>query len=286
MRTLPEGLQAHLDRGATTLCWCWKLAGAQGLSLGFTDHDESLEFDGLVFEASSGFSSSEIQSSLGLNVDNLEASGALSSNRLKEEDFRAGRFDDALVEIWLVNWMNTSERLLLRKGNLGEITRGASSFTAEVRGLSHHLNQPQGRIYQYGCDAALGDARCRVDLSSPLYRAEAQVVIAESSQRFAASGLGEFAQGWFARGRLEWTSGANVARAMEVRSHLSEGTRTIIELWQQMAAKVEEGDRFAASPMSSSSACRCRGSAIAFRSSPSRSFGRQVSSSAGSRPSP
>jgi len=31
---------------------------------------------------------------------------------------------------------------------------------------------------------------------------------------------------------------------MEVRSHLSEGTRTIIELWQQMAAKVEEGDRF------------------------------------------
>jgi uncharacterized phage protein (TIGR02218 family) len=165
MRRLPEGLQAHLDSGATTLCWCWKLEGLGGPVLGFTDHDESLQFDGLVFEASSGFSGSEIQSSLGLNVDNLEASGALSSERLREEDLRAGRFDNALVEIWLVNWMNPAQRLLLRKGNIGEITRGDSSFTAEVRGLSHHLNQPQGRIYQYGCDASLGDQRCRADLT-------------------------------------------------------------------------------------------------------------------------
>jgi len=25
MKTLPDGLQAHLDSGATTLCWCWQL---------------------------------------------------------------------------------------------------------------------------------------------------------------------------------------------------------------------------------------------------------------------
>jgi uncharacterized phage protein (TIGR02218 family) len=244
MRILPEGLAAHLQSGATTLCWCWKLAGLDGLALGFTDHDEALEFDGLVFEASSGFSATEIESSLGLSVDNLEASGALSSERLTEEDLRAGRFDNAEVEIWLVSWMRPEERLLLRKGNLGDITRGASGFTAEVRGLSHHLGQPQGRIYQFGCDAALGDVRCRVDLSSPLHRAAAEVASAESAQRFAASGLDDFAEAWFARGRLQWTEGANAGRAMEVRSHRREGARVILELWQPMAAALAAGDRF------------------------------------------
>ena len=44
MRILPNGLQAHLDGGATTLCWCWKLATRSGAILGFTDHDEDVSF--------------------------------------------------------------------------------------------------------------------------------------------------------------------------------------------------------------------------------------------------
>ena len=58
----------------------------------------------MTYEAQAGFTASEIESSLGLSVDNLEASGALSSDRLSEERIRAGDFDNAGVEIWLVNW--------------------------------------------------------------------------------------------------------------------------------------------------------------------------------------
>ena len=36
---------------------------------------------------------------------------------------------------------------------------------------------------------------------------------------FAASGLGGFAAGWFALGRLTWTSGPNAGRVAEVASH-------------------------------------------------------------------
>jgi uncharacterized phage protein (TIGR02218 family) len=244
MRKLPEGLQAHLDGGATTLCWCWKLVDAQGRAQGFTDHDVDLEFGGLRFEAASGFAATEIESSLGFAVDNLDVEGALSSKRLREDDLRAGRYDNAVVEIWLVNWRDPDQRLLLRKGNIGEITRGRNAFTAEIRGLAHHLQQPQGRIYQYGCDAALGDARCKLDLSSPLYRAEATVAAAESAQRFAVSGLDAYAEGWFARGRIEWRTGANEGRAMELRRHRREGASTMLELWQSMALPVAPGDSF------------------------------------------
>jgi uncharacterized phage protein (TIGR02218 family) len=244
MRNLPQGLQEHLNGGATTLCWCWKLIDNGGRILGFTDHDQSLEFDGVAFEASSGFTGTEIQSSLGLNVDNLDVKGALSSGRLTEMDLEAGRYDNATVEIWLVNWRDMGQRLLMRKGNLGEITRDAHAFNAEIRGLAHHLHQPMGRIYQYGCDASLGDARCSVDLTSPLYRAAATVASAESLQRFTVAGLEAFEEHWFARGRLQWTSGENLGRAVDVRSHRLSGSAIVLELWQAMASSIAEADAF------------------------------------------
>ena len=90
MRTLPPGLSAHLASGTTTLCHCWKLMPVTGPALGFTDHDRDLVFDGVTFEAQAGFEASEIESSLGLSVDNLEASGALESTQLDAERLRAG----------------------------------------------------------------------------------------------------------------------------------------------------------------------------------------------------
>jgi hypothetical protein len=36
MKSLLPALQAHLDNGATTLAWCWRLARADGTYLGFT----------------------------------------------------------------------------------------------------------------------------------------------------------------------------------------------------------------------------------------------------------
>jgi uncharacterized phage protein (TIGR02218 family) len=115
MKTLPDGLQEHLDGGATTLCWCWKLTTQSAAVLGFTDHDEDVNFGGVTYEAQGGFTGSEIESSLGLAVDNLEVMSALSSDRLSEKALAAGDYDNAEVEIWLVNWQATDQRLLMRK---------------------------------------------------------------------------------------------------------------------------------------------------------------------------
>jgi uncharacterized phage protein (TIGR02218 family) len=200
VRTLPPGLGAHLASGATTLCHCWKLMPVAGATLGFTDHDRDLIFDGVTFEAQAGFEASEIESSLGLSVDNLEASGALDSAQLDAERLRAGDFDHAAIEIWRVNWQDVSQRLLLRKGHLGEVTHGGAGFTAEVRGLSHLLNQTKGRVFQFGCDATLGDARCTVNLETAAHRGTGTIVTSEDNRRFTTAGLDGFAAGWFSLG--------------------------------------------------------------------------------------
>ena len=63
----------------------------------------------------------------------------------------------------------------MRSGSLGEVRRTGTAFTAEVRGLAHYLQQPKGRLFQYGCDADLGDARCGIDLSLAIYRGEGAI---------------------------------------------------------------------------------------------------------------
>jgi uncharacterized phage protein (TIGR02218 family) len=164
MKTLDPNLQAHLQTSTTTLCYCWRLTLQTGEQLGFTDHDVAIVFDGTSFEAQAGFTASEIESSLGLSVNNLEASGALSSAQLSDARLQNGDFDAAQIEVWKVNWQDPSMRVLERKGHLGEVTYGQGTFKAEVRGLAHLLNQKKGRLYHFGCDAALGDARCGVNL--------------------------------------------------------------------------------------------------------------------------
>jgi uncharacterized phage protein (TIGR02218 family) len=244
MKTLPAGLQAHLDTGTTTLAWCWRLTLVHGTRLGFTDHDRPLVFDGTTFEAASGFTASEIKDQVGLSVDNLEVTSALSSDSLNEDDLAAGLFDDARVEIFRVNWAEPTQRVLMRSGSLGEIKRSGAAFAAEVRGLAHYLQQPKGRLYQNACDADLGDARCRVDLSSAALRGNGTVAAAESPRSFAANGLGAYAAGWFTRGLVTWTSGDNAGRAMEVKRHSLAGGTAVIELWQAMAHPIAAGDAF------------------------------------------
>jgi uncharacterized phage protein (TIGR02218 family) len=246
MRVLPAGLQAHLDTGTTTLCWCWRVTRNDGVAFGFTDHDRDLSFAGTSFEASTGFTGTEISGAVGLNVDTLDVEGALKSERLNEADLAAGLYDNALIEIYRVNWQDPEQRVLMRYGNLGEVARGQHHFRCEIRGLAHELQQPKGRIVQYACDADLGDHRCKFDLDQPAYRSDDGVVasLGASARLFLASGLDAYANDWFTRGLIAWLSGANAGRKAEVRLHSKVGETVTIELWQRMAEPIEEGDTF------------------------------------------
>ena len=230
MREFSPELTSHLASGATTLCACWRINTRGGVSLGFTDHDCDIEFDGLVFEAASGFTASGIDQSLGLAIDNATASGALISDRLSEDDISRGRFDGAEVVHWQVNWADPAQRILMFRGELGEIRRGASSFEVELRGLSEVLNRPMGRAYLPVCDAALGDARCGFDLSGPAFNASANVDAVEDLRTLRAGDLGAYAPGWFTDGVLTWRSGPFDGAEVRVRSHRVVNGDTVLVL--------------------------------------------------------
>ncbi len=245
MKTLDPGLAAHLQGDATTLCQCWRVTLKDGAVLGFTDHDRDLALEGTVFEAASGLSASEATAEAGFATGGLEVAGALSSDRVTEDDLAKGRFDHAKVEVFAVNWSLPSERVLVRAGHIGEVVREDGAFRAEIRGPLAELDEPRGRFFRAACDADLGDLRCGVDLTASPFAASATVVSARDGRILAVGDIDSAAPGWFERGRALFMSGANAGFASAIKAQRRvEGVMTI-ELWTAAPLAVAAGDAIA-----------------------------------------
>jgi uncharacterized phage protein (TIGR02218 family) len=243
MRALDPNLKTLLDSGATTLATCWRITRVDGAVQGFTDHDRALTFDGTSFLPDSGATGSGLTSTADLAVDNAEIEGALSDAALSADDLAAGRYDGAAVEIFRVNWAVPETRLLLKKAVIGEVRRDGDAFRAELRGLSHFLDQTTGRVYQRLCDVNLGDAKCGVDLNNAAFKTTGAVTALRDDQSFIASGFSAFADSWFAHGLLTWTSGANQGASAHIKT---QGQGGAVALWLPAGADIAIGDAFTA----------------------------------------
>ncbi len=241
MAVSPE-FQAHIASGLTNFARCWALTRRDGTRQGFTDHDCDLTFDNLVFKADTGLTARALMQSTGLSVDNSEAVGALSDASVTEADIRAGRYDGAVVEAWLVNWQDPSERLMQFRGTMGEVTRTAGGFQAELMGLAETLNQPQGRVYQTPCSAVLGDARCGFDFGLPGYVSERAVETVEDGVTFSFADFTGFDDRWFERGRVLVLSGAAAGLVGLVKNDRLGNTGRVIDLWEGLRADIAPGD--------------------------------------------
>lgn len=215
MKTVSNSFENHLAQEVTTLATCWRLQRRDGVVMGFTDHDRSLAIGGVEYEAQTGFTPTAISASSGLNVDNLDVQGMLEASAIHEEEVMAGLYDFAEIEVFLVNHQAPAEgRLMLRRGWLGEITLRSGQFVAEVRGLTQKLSQQLGNLYGPACRAALGDAQCRVEMEG--YTFSGTVGTALSEAVFGDAARGE-KNGYFAAGKVTFTSGKNAGLSMEVK---------------------------------------------------------------------
>jgi uncharacterized phage protein (TIGR02218 family) len=186
-----------------------------------------------------------LQTTSGLAVDNTQAVGALTDAGISEEDIRAGRFDEASVEHWLVDWRDPERRILKFAGAFGEIRWGRGRFEVELRGPTEILNKPIGRSFARRCDRLLGDEKCRVDLSRPAFFADGQVAKILSRISFVTPGMAAFDPAWFLGGKLLWTSGRNEGDSgwIKLDARQTDGVRRL-DLWIEPGFTIAAGDRF------------------------------------------
>ena len=122
------------------------LGDADAVSFGFTDHDRTLAFDGTDFEPESGLTASEVRSGSDLSVDAQDAEGVLTSDTITETDILDGRWDNAAVEVWRVNWDAVGQRVLMRRGAVGQVRL----VYAELDDNPVHLMAPEGWTNELG----------------------------------------------------------------------------------------------------------------------------------------
>jgi uncharacterized phage protein (TIGR02218 family) len=264
-------LKEHLQGGLTTLAHAWSIERSDGVVLGFTDHDRDLSFDGIVFRADTGLSALSLAQSTGLSVDNSEAIGALSDISIREDEIEQGRYDNARVKAWLVNWQDLTQRWLQFQGRIGEVTRGNGGFRAELRGLTDALNRPRGRVYQKPCGAILGDAACGIDLTQPAFSFEVLATEITDGRSFLLSGAGSYEEGWFARGRLEVLSGPGTGLSATIKQDALEGVTRRVSLWEPIRSALVPGTmvRLTAGCDKRSETCRAKfGNFLNFRGFP------------------
>lgn len=240
MKAISAPLLAHLQSGALTVAKCWKLTRTDGEVFGFTDHDVDLDIGGVIYDASSGFTPSDIETRGELQVAQLDADGMLRSEAITESGVTAGLWDFAEVEIFRVNYNDLTQGIeWIRRGWLGQVSVGRTGIHAEIRGLAQALQQRIVETVQPGCLADLFDARCK--LIADDFDVPGSVGAILSPQRqWTDAGLTQI-PAYFTWGKVTWTAGSNVGLSMEVRAHAAGGN---ILLAQPMPYEISVGDSY------------------------------------------
>ena len=206
-----SGFDARLAPELTTLALCWRIARRDGVVLGFTTHDRPLDIDGLHYASAPGMAPSAVVVTDGLDVDTMDVAGALTADAITATDLDAGRYDDAAVRLFMVDWTAPEAgHLPLARGTLGDVARqltgDGGSFTATLRGPTAALEATAVEACSPECRADLGDARCRVDLAPLTVRAT--LVTADDGTTLAVAGVsGDLDR--FAGGRVRALGGDN-----------------------------------------------------------------------------
>lgn len=160
-----RNVDLHMQ-SSQTLCRVWIVTLSDQTQMGFTDHDRILVFQNIKCSPQSGFTPGETDARLGFSVNTGSIMGVLDAVILSVDDIRNGRFDNARIESYRVDWTDVSHFVQLGTGYMGEIRQKGAAFEAEWLGEGSRLERSTGRVFARICDAEFGDARCGLDPES------------------------------------------------------------------------------------------------------------------------
>jgi uncharacterized phage protein (TIGR02218 family) len=217
-------LLAHLAGEVTTIAYCWVITRSDAEIFRFTDHDEDITVLGHDYMASAAMGSTDLKQNRSLAVDNMEAIAFLDSELITDADLRAGLFDGATVDLFLVNWSDPSMGILeiLTGWSFGQVEIRDSACTVEIRGLGQKLSRNICELYSETCRAQFGDAQCGFDLSSSGMTQTGASAGSEAGnwhQRFYFWPGLDVSDDKLVGGVLTWSPGtANAGLSMEIKS--------------------------------------------------------------------
>ncbi|MFM5918219.1 MAG: DUF2163 domain-containing protein [Novosphingobium sp.] len=147
----------------------WRVLRRDGVTLGFTTHDQDLWFDGINHRAAPGMVPSAIRRSAGFEADSAEVEGALSHDSIDAFDLAIGRFDGARVHIGVIDW-ESLDRHIIYRGTIGTVSEEAGTFTADLASRKAELARDPVPRTSPSCRAAFCGPGCTLSAARFTHR--------------------------------------------------------------------------------------------------------------------
>ncbi len=248
----------RLHRGKT---WCtiWRIARVDGTVYRFTDHDKTLTLEGQDYTPLRAPIAGDEHRESGVKELSQPLGGVLSDDAIMSEDLLAGRFDNAIVEVGIVDW--AAPWLMSIRSQKRWIQRfrlDSPVYQAETEGLTSFLHAPvagpSGGIWSPTCPYKLGQAivagkGCGVDISADTKAGIVVDTVSDSLQVWTATAGSwgfSYDDDYFKDGEVTFETGDNegVTR-MLIRSR--NGTREFTA-FIPFPRPIQAGDTFTVKP--------------------------------------
>ena len=223
----------------TTFAICLKLSLSNGDIIRLTDHDDDIMINSDIYVASNSFFYSNIESNSSLSVDNLEIQGAMSADCVNEVDIMAGKYDDAQIEIFRVNYLDPlNDQIILKLGTISEIKILDNQFVAEVHGMSMGAEKQITDSFSPSCRAKFCDNLCKLE-NENFTEVGCVTNLVVNRRRFVDTSL-QRSKNYYKYGLVTFLSGENKSFAVEIkRSDFNE-----VELLFLTPYEIKPGDRY------------------------------------------
>ncbi|MEL7218947.1 MAG: DUF2163 domain-containing protein [Pseudomonadota bacterium] len=156
--------RVFFDRELDTAATFWRVFRRDGITLGFVSHDRDLRFDGILHRAAPGMVPTAIRLTADLSEENAGVEGALSHDSISERDLSAGSYDEAAIEVGIVDWESFENHTVYR-GHLGRIADDRNGFSGELRSAKSVLERDLVPRTSPTCRAAFCGVGCGLSAS-------------------------------------------------------------------------------------------------------------------------
>ncbi len=180
--------------------------------LGFTSHNRDLAFSGITHLAAPGMVPSSIRRSADLASELVEMEGILSHGAITPADLRMGRYDEATIEVGVVDW-ESHEHKALFAGRVGSISENGESFEASLQSAKALFERDLVPRTSPTCRAHFCDRDCGL---SPVCFTHLVRVVSVDAESAAITFAGVPAPTTIVGGRLRWVDGPQAGVEMRI----------------------------------------------------------------------
>lgn len=225
---------------------CWRITRVDGTVFRFTDHSVEVTLNGAVYTPIGGFRASAEEGESGLSPGNRELLGVIRSDRITEDDLRAGRYRGAQLEEFIVDsrfpWAGIIRR---NRYWIQEARFSGERWEAQIDGPLNKLRVTVGFTYERRCRwVEFGDPdTCAFDLDTERVSGASVSTIVTARKTITtdvATGKGD---DFYNNGKITWLGGgANAGLISDVKDYIE--LTGIFTLYVEPPFDIQVGDTF------------------------------------------